>query len=247
MPPPPSSCADAARPIVEEPVSARPASGLSRGERAHAVALLVAGLGAWTIPSLWLLGGTGAVVFAALLVAERGRIRGGFGLPNWVTSVRLLLTLGLLSVGWIASTTTLAVFGTCILLLDGLDGWLARRFDQASSFGARYDMETDAFFVLALASVLTARETVGPWVLVAGFWRYAYVLILMLWPALGQEPPNRLGRAIFVVLVVGLSLAMVLPAPWASLVAAISTLAVSYSFLRSLWWSYAPLWRKSGG
>ena len=36
------------------------------------------------------------------------------------------------------------------LALDGVDGHLARRFDQVSDFGARFDMEVDAALILVL-------------------------------------------------------------------------------------------------
>jgi phosphatidylglycerophosphate synthase len=38
-----------------------------------------------------------------------------------------------------------------LLALDGLDGWLARRFGLASAYGARFDMEVDGFLILVLA------------------------------------------------------------------------------------------------
>ncbi len=47
----------------------------------------------------------------------------------------------------------LAVAATAATL-DGVDGWLARRSNTASRFGARFDMETDALLILTLA-VLT--------------------------------------------------------------------------------------------
>ena len=40
-----------------------------------------------------------------------------------------------------------------ILALDGVDGWLARRFGTETAFGGRFDMEVDAG-VIAVLSVL---------------------------------------------------------------------------------------------
>ena len=57
------------------------------------------------------------------------------------------------------------------LLLDAVDGWVARHTRTASALGARFDMEVDAFLVLVL-SVCVARTT-GWWVLAIGVARYA--------------------------------------------------------------------------
>src|SRR5207244_10643421 len=46
-------------------------------------------------------------------------------------------------VGWVAAILALAVTA-----LDGVDGWLARRTQMASDFGARFDMEVDALLII---------------------------------------------------------------------------------------------------
>jgi phosphatidylglycerophosphate synthase len=60
------------------------------------------------------------------------------------------------------------------LLLDGVDGQVARRTGTTSAFGARFDMEADSFLVLVL-SVYVA-PTAGWWVLTIGAMRYAFLL-----------------------------------------------------------------------
>ena len=52
-----------------------------------------------------------------------------------------------------ARVAILALAGL-VLLLDGVDGWLARRGGWCSRFGARFDMETDALLVLLILLVL---------------------------------------------------------------------------------------------
>lgn len=66
-----------------------------------------------------------------------------------------------------------AVMATAFAL-DGVDGWIARRFDQASRFGARLDQELDALFTLVLAFTLFRMEVAGAWILIAGAWHYFY-------------------------------------------------------------------------
>jgi phosphatidylglycerophosphate synthase len=86
------------------------------------------------------------------------------------------------------------------LLLDVLDGYVARRGGHASAFGASFDMEVDAVFVLVVGYLLWLRAGLGFWVLGVGLLRYVYVLTLVLLPPSGiDRVRSRLGRAAFVV------------------------------------------------
>lgn len=61
------------------------------------------------------------------------------------------------------------------LALDGVDGFLARRFNLASAFGARFDMEVDALLLLILSLLVWQTGQAGVWVLAIGLMRYAFV------------------------------------------------------------------------
>jgi len=78
---------------------------------------------------------------------------------------------------------------TVALLLDRVDGEVARRTGTASAAGARFDMETDAALLAAL-SLYTAPE-VGWWVLAIGAARYAFWLAQGLVPRLRHAAPPR--------------------------------------------------------
>ena len=100
--------------------------------------------------------------------------------------------------------------------LDGVDGWLARRTRMTSAFGARFDMETDVFLVLALSVLAWQYGKAGAWVLLCGLMRYGFVAGGWLWPWLrGPLSPTVRGKAICVVQFVGLSLTIAAgdPAP----------------------------------
>ncbi|MFP4643674.1 MAG: CDP-alcohol phosphatidyltransferase family protein [Spirochaetales bacterium] len=62
------------------------------------------------------------------------------------------------------------------LTLDGVDGWIARRTDSRTSFGARFDMELDSLLILILSLGLMLKTPLGPWVLLIGLMRYAFVI-----------------------------------------------------------------------
>jgi phosphatidylglycerophosphate synthase len=58
------------------------------------------------------------------------------------------------------------------LLLDGVDGAVARRLGQPTTGGARLDAETDAIMMLALAVIVAGQ--VGGWLVLAGALRYLF-------------------------------------------------------------------------
>ena len=137
-----------------------------------------------------------------------------FGWANRVTLLRAVMTCALAGAAidgelgvrgmWIA--TAIAALA---LALDGVDGWLARRFGTSSPYGARFDMEVDAFSIVVLTALLWRHDKVGAWVLLAGALRYAFVAAGWLWPKLNAPlPPRERRRAICAILIAGLVAAM---------------------------------------
>jgi|AntAceMinimDraft_13_1070369.scaffolds.fasta_scaffold02583_4 phosphatidylglycerophosphate synthase len=118
--------------------------------------------------------------------------------------------------------------------LDAVDGAAARRTGMSSDFGARFDMETDAAFILIMCVLVWQTGVTGPWVLAAGGMRYAFVAVSWVWPWLsGPLPPSRRRQTVCVVQVVILVLALVPVTPpfWALLLCAGSLAALALSFV----------------
>jgi phosphatidylglycerophosphate synthase len=115
-----------------------------------------------------------------------------FGAANSVTLVRAAITAllwGIIGETMLGSRDLdaalrwlLALAATGALLLDGADGWIARRCGMASDFGADFDMEVDSLFTLALALLVYDTGRVGVWVLLGGLMRYVFVLVGWFWP-----------------------------------------------------------------
>ncbi len=104
--------------------------------------------------------------------------------------------------------------GTCCLVLDGVDGRVARARGETSRFGARFDMETDAALLMALSLAVPALGFAGWWVLAIGLLRYAYVAASLLAPrpvrtALATELPYSYSRKV-VAVVQGIALLLAL-------------------------------------
>jgi phosphatidylglycerophosphate synthase len=162
---------------------------------------------------------------------------GRFGGANRVTLLRLgvcallasLLGEELPQLAWWA----VVLLATATALLDAVDGPLARRSGLASDFGARFDMETDAFFTLVLCALVWQADQVGGWVLAGGLMRYAFVAAAGALPWLnGALPPSRRRQTLCVVQITTLIVCLgpIVPPLLASALAAISLVLLTLSF-----------------
>lgn len=165
---------------------------------------------------LWIRLGTDAVVPIAVAVLHG---LGMTGLAQWalaggrqvtviprpadyITMTRSMIGSGCLAVVMTAlvghldlPSWWLAALAIPALLLDAVDGPVARRTGTATAAGGRYDLECDAVFVLIIA--IGAALVHGPWVLVLGMIRYLFVIVSMFVPRLRQPLAySRLRRAI---------------------------------------------------
>ncbi|TAM70120.1 MAG: CDP-alcohol phosphatidyltransferase family protein [Microbacteriaceae bacterium] len=136
----------------------------------------------------------------ALLIRGLHRRRSArFGWANIVTAVRSTLVGAIAGVVVASFSTPIPIallVGLVVpaLVLDAVDGWVARHTGTASELGARFDMEVDAFLLLAL-SVYVA-QTLGLWVLAIGMMRYAFVAAGLLLPWLRRQLPPRYWRKV---------------------------------------------------
>jgi phosphatidylglycerophosphate synthase len=125
------------------------------------------------------------------------------------------------------------------LVLDGFDGWAARRQGVVSAFGARFDMEVDAFLILALSALVWRFDKAGAWVLASGLMRYVFVAAGLVWPWFDRElPASRRRQVVCVVQIAGLvaALAPVITSPLSAWVAGLSLAALAWSFWVDVRW-----------
>ena len=184
----------------------------------------------------------GALLLAKLPPSQAGP---GLGPGNRLTLARATLVLPLAAPALLRGVFTgegywwIVGLSATALVLDGLDGPLARRTGSESAFGARFDMELDAFLLLALSALLWRSGKVGSWVLLVGGLRYFFVLGGLLWPPLrGALPPSRRGKVICAVqgIVLVICLAPVTRPVPATTLAASALLLLVYSFVVDTWW-----------
>jgi len=223
-------------------------SGLHLG-----LGLALAALTAWMggklldLPALYL--GQTIAVFAAMavmifLALPQHLPRRRFGAANRVTLMRAVIAAlfaglvgqagGAAEAGWL-----LASLAGLALALDGLDGWAARRSGMASRFGARFDMELDAFFILVLAALVFELGKAGAWVLLSGMIRYGFVGAAALWPALSRPLPASRRRQSICALQTGALVFCLTPLaepPLSALAAAAALGLLAWSFALDLDW-----------
>jgi phosphatidylglycerophosphate synthase len=193
----------------------------------------------------WLVGaGWGLVVTAALArgLARTGRT--GLGAANRVTLLRATLVGGVtaLVAGSFAGREHDAVLvglAGVALILDGVDGRVARRTGTVSALGARFDMEVDAFLILVL-SVDVARS-VGPAVLAIGAARYA--IWVAPWAVRWMRrpvPPRYWRKPVAAIQGIVLTAAVADPEPGTAILVAIAVAMVllAESFGRDLVWQW---------
>lgn len=214
---------------------------LSRWSTGHAFAMIMVAIAVAAGQPPWLPCAAGALSFALLAWYCRGRWTpaGRFGPANAITMARLA---GMFALPFLPPLL-IALWGTLLLALDGLDGRVARRTGTSGEFGAFLDQECDAFFMLLLCLLLyRLPEGPGAWILLPGLLRYLFVLFVRIArPPVPKEPRSRHAIWIFVLTMAALLLCFaahpghlddVLP------FAALMSLALAGSFGDSLYRMY---------
>ncbi len=126
-------------------------------------------------------------------------------------------------------------------LLDGVDGWVARRTGSATRAGARFDQEVDAVLLLFLSVAVAARIGLPEawWVVVIGALRYLFLLGLRARPAWRRELPFSSYRRVVAGIQGGVllgALVPLIPLPLAVTATVIALALLLVSFGRDVLW-----------
>ena len=166
-----------------------------------------------------------------------------FGLANLITLTRWALAA--LLIGALAEDRSdrllwyCVVVATIALVLDGFDGYVARRAGESTAFGARFDMETDAAIMLVLCILVWYFDRAGVWILAAGLMRYAFVAASWLAPRMRRAlPPSTRRKTACVVQLIALvaALAPLFSPAGAQILAGAGLLLLTASFATDVSW-----------
>lgn len=97
-------------------------------------------------------------------------------IPNVITVVRILLVLPTAVLLWREMYVSALVMMSVAGASDALDGWLARRFNWLSSFGAAMDPVADKLLVAVLLIVFTTQGHIPIWIAVIVVGRDAIIM-----------------------------------------------------------------------
>jgi len=192
----------------------------------------------------WVTGLTCSATVVLLLTAGLLRAsRRHLSPADRVTLVRAVLACGVAALvartavdtaGHPAPTAVLVVLASVALVLDAVDGRVARRTGTVHPLGARFDMEIDAFLILVLS--VQVAPVLGWWVLGIGVARYVLLLATVAgrstpWGR-AQLPPRRWRKVVAAYQGIALTVAVanVLPTPVATLAVAAGLALLVASF-----------------
>ncbi|MDA0663476.1 MAG: CDP-alcohol phosphatidyltransferase family protein [Proteobacteria bacterium] len=188
----------------------------------------------------------GLAAVALLFCAARTGQMVRFGYANRVTWIRVALTVviagALAGAPGLVNWWVIAALAGVALALDGLDGYLARRFAACSAFGARFDMETDAALILVLSLLIGLSDKTGLWILAAGALRYLFVAAGWIWPRLMRPLPYSAFRRAVCAIQIGALLICLLPVVTsnaATVIGGSALVMLCLSFGRDILWLVA--------
>ena len=180
------------------------------------------------------------ILFGLLTAGLRTARMPALGPANAVTLARASLVAGVTALAVTSlqrpvPTAVLATLTGVALALDGMDGLVARRCGCVSRFGARFDMEVDAFLILVLSVAVGA--TAGWWTVTIGAFRYVFLAASWAFPWLAAPLDPKRSRKVVAALqgvVLAVAVAGLLP-PAVTVLALIGALgALTWSFARDV-------------
>jgi phosphatidylglycerophosphate synthase len=240
--------------MLEAGAPLRPARGRQRAELGAQLGplaglggqlLLLAGL-SWTVgigAAGWLVGlASGLALDVGLARALWREPAARLGPAGWVTLARATLIVGVAALTAASferpeAVATLVTLAAVALVLDFVDGWIARRTATESALGARLDGEVDAFLIFVLS--VEVAPSAGAWVLAIGLARYAFLAAGWALPWLRAPLPRRDWRKTVTALqgiALVIAAAGVVPAAVSRILLAIALALLAESFGRDICW-----------
>jgi phosphatidylglycerophosphate synthase len=202
----------------------------------HAVLMTVIGSLAVLLDNPWILPVAMCISIAILLTEQRQTwlaLKPFGGYANHVTLIRFILFLVILGFHSILHPYVFVGLVLSVIIADGIDGYLARRFDTSSDFGEIFDTEIDAFLAIALSVLIWSTFPSALWVLAGGFLRYLFVILYRVLGWDQMQRPHMPETKLFAVLYfISLLTPWLLPWDVAVWIVLAGNALVSFSFIR---------------
>lgn len=154
-----------------------------------------------------------------------------FGYANSVTTLRILI---IASIGIFYSQLSLGVLFSALMLtvvLDWVDGKIAKIKGEVSEFGSYLDMEADAFYVLTTTVLLYHLDLFSGWIVLIGLLRYIHVILThVILPQKKTEPRLQINAIAAGILFIALPLPLISDYTYISVGVTLSSLLVVSTF-----------------
>ena len=149
----------------------------------HSAASLLATGFCLQLQTAWPLVLVSLLSFVCLWVSHLGYLKqlNFFAGPaNWITAMRFFIVSYVLIFFHVLPQFIILLVLSIAVMMDVFDGYIARRTNSQSAFGALFDMEVDAFYVLAMGLYFWLTTDFGLWLLIPGCIRYVYEVVRIL-------------------------------------------------------------------
>ncbi|MFT5195661.1 MAG: phosphatidylglycerophosphate synthase [Candidatus Promineifilaceae bacterium] len=131
---------------------------------------------------------------------------------NYITLVRVTIVSVIGLSHQLHHPITVGLIGVAILITDYFDGYLSKKHNTASLFGAQFDQEGDAFYIGIYSLLLYINGYAGVWVLTLGLLRYFNVIALYLLNQQHKKEARFKGaRIVAVIVMIALLVPYILP------------------------------------
>ena len=177
---------------------------------------------------------------------------GLFSLASKVTFIRLNISIVILT-AVINSSINLTIFdifyseriivilAVIAFILDGLDGFIARKYDHASKFGEIIDQESDNFLMLVLSTSLFLNRDVGIYVFLIPLYRYIFIFFMRRYNWLKIElPPSQFRKfaCAATILLMVIAQDIYFSPENTTFLAILSFFIITFSFAKDIIWLY---------
>ncbi|MFT4803380.1 MAG: phosphatidylglycerophosphate synthase [Sediminicola sp.] len=203
----------------------------------HISIMLFASIYSLAVHDLILISVTAILSFSFYLYLFRSpltKYSPSLGYANIVTLIRaIILFFSMLFWDELNSNTLFFAF-LIITCLDWLDGFIAKKMSIASEFGLYLDMETDSLLVATMSFILWQLYGFHWIILVAGFLRYPYaIVVILINGGTKKEPKKAYASIVAGIFFVVLLLNFLLISTIGETLLYISSVLILASFLRS--------------
>tara|TARA_B100001564_G_scaffold11381_1_gene9226 strand:- start:76 stop:546 length:471 start_codon:yes stop_codon:yes gene_type:complete len=142
----------------------------------------------------------------------------------------------------------IVILAVLSFMLDGLDGFIARKYNHVTKFGEIIDQESDNFLMLVLSISLYLNREVGMYIFLIPLYRYIFILYMSRYSWLKIELPSSQFRKFacaFTILLMIIAQDSYLGHKNTIILVFLSLFIITFSFAKDIIWLYRNKYEKT--